>query len=383
MRHLTLMVLGVSVGAPALAVAQEPDRDREREQQLEHAMQQVETAQRELEAALDRMRASEEEAANEALREAMAALRAAERQLRSGYYRDLYSGLARARVMVGPERVWTAPDVDASVLLSVGRPQMGVILETSRRGEADGAVIRAVTPGGPADEAGIEAGDVIVEANGTDLSSSGRRDDTPSEKLVGVIQELEEGETLSVRYRRGDETHTAEMEVRHLEPLSYAYSFRTDSADNNMLIYESPRAGVRVPDPTMTLDFAEPVFGALMPFGWLSMEMVTLDEELGEYFGTSEGLLVIRPPKDDSIDLKSGDVILGIDGRTPSSPSHALRIMRSYDPGESMTIQVMRNKRNVEVTVTVPERDRGFFWENRWEHDEQEDRAHEDDKDRL
>lgn len=364
MRHLTLMILGLCVGAPGLATAQEPDRDREKE--LEHAMQQVEQAQQELETALDRIRASESEQANEALREAMAALRAAERQLRSGYYRDLYTDLARARV-------WTVPDVDASVLLSVGRPQMGVILETDRRrGEAVGAVIRAVTPGGPADEAGIEAGDVIVEANGTELASSGRRDDTPSEKLVGVIQELEEGETLSVKYRRGDETQTAEMKVRHLEPLAYAYSFRTDPADNLMIV-EPPNVDVRVREPRVALEFAAPVFGAMLPFGWLSMEMVTLDEELGEYFGTSEGLLVIRPPKDDSIDLRSGDVILGIDGRTPTSPSHALRIMRSYEPGESMTLQVKRNKRNVEVTVTVPERGRGFFWEGGWEHDDKEE----------
>lgn len=355
MRHLTLMILGLCVGAPGLATAQEPDRDREKE--LEHAMQQVEQAQQELETALDRIRASESEQANEALREAMAALRAAERQLRSGYYRDLYSDLARARI-------WTVPEVDASVLVSVGRPQMGVILETDRRrGEAVGAVIRAVTPGGPADEAGIEAGDVIVEANGIELASSGQRDDTPSEKLVGVIQELEEGETLSVKYRRGDETQTAEMKVRHLEPLAYAYSFRTDPADNNLLVHEAPNVDVRVREPRMRMGFTEGVFGALLPFGWLSMEMVTLDEELGEYFGTSEGLLVIRPPKDDSIDLRSGDVILGIDGRTPTSPSHALRIMRSYEPGESMTLHVKRNKRNVEVTVTVPERGRGFFWE--------------------
>jgi hypothetical protein len=374
MRHLTLMVLGLCVSAPGLAMAQEPDRDREKE--LEHAMQQVEQAQQQLENALDRIRASESEAANEALREAMAALRAAERQLRSGYYRDLYTDLARARVMVGPERVWTVPEADVSVLVGVGRPQMGVILETDRRrGETVGAVIRAVTPGGPADEAGIEAGDVIVEANGTELASSGRRDDTPSEKLVGVIQELEEGETLSVKYRRGDETHTAEMEVRHLEPLSYAYSFRSDPAENLMIV-EPPNVDVRVREPRVALEFAAPVFGAMLPFGWLSMEMVTLDEELGEYFGTSEGLLVIRPPKDDSIDLRSGDVILGIDGRTPTSPSHALRIMRSYESGESMTLQVMRNKRNVEVTVTVPDRDRGFFWEGGWEHDDKEE--HED-----
>jgi hypothetical protein len=36
--------------------------------------------------------------------------------------------------------------------------------------------------------------------------------------------------------------------------------------------------------------------------------------------------------------------------------------MRSYEPGETMRIEVMRDKRRQTITATVPERDGGFFW---------------------
>jgi type II secretory pathway component PulC len=53
---------------------------------------------------------------------------------------------------------------------------------------------------------------------------------------------------------------------------------------------------------------------------------------------------------------------LNIDGRKPTSPSHALRIMRSYEEGESMSVEIMRDRQRQTVTVTIPERERGFFW---------------------
>jgi membrane-associated protease RseP (regulator of RpoE activity) len=362
------MLLALALGAPAAAVAQEQPEPAERER----AQRRVQEAQRELERALQMLREEEMQATQEALQEAMEAVRAAQRQLRAELFRGqrgMYRDLERARVFVGP-------GPEPNVVVSWGRPRMGVILETDRwRSDTDsiGAVIQAVTPGGPADEAGIEAGDIIVEANGQALGRTARREDAPGEKLVAAIRELEEGETLSVTYRRGDETRTAEVVVRPLEPSVYSFGLDLDS---NVLIVEPPEVGVRVPEPArIRMRYAEPVFEAFLPFGWLSMELVTLDEELGAYFGTDEGLLVIRAPSSDVIDLKAGDVILSIDGREPESPSHALRIMRSYEPGESMTLSIMRNRQRATVEVMVPERDRGFFWRSPEEHEDQEEQS--------
>jgi S1-C subfamily serine protease len=100
---------------------------------------------------------------------------------------------------------------------------------------------------------------------------------------------------------------------------------------------------------------------------WSDMELTTLDANLGGYFGTTEGLLVVRAPGDSLLGLRSGDVILRIGGRVPSSPSHAVRILSSYEAGDEIRIEVMRNKRQMEVKAIVPERERGMFWEEKFE----------------
>ena len=86
------------------------------------------------------------------------------------------------------------------------------------------------------------------------------------------------------------------------------------------------------------------------------MELATLTPQLGRYFGTDKGVLVVRAPKD--FKLEDGDVILAIDGREPTSGSHATRILGSYQPGEKIAIKVMRQQKTVDVETTLPERGR-------------------------
>jgi PDZ domain-containing secreted protein len=75
---------------------------------------------------------------------------------------------------------------------------------------------------------------------------------------------------------------------------------------------------------------------------------------LGRYFGTEKGVLVVRAPKD--FKLEDGDVILAIDGREPSSGSHATRILSSYQSGEKITIKLMRQQKTLNVETTLPDR---------------------------
>ncbi len=87
---------------------------------------------------------------------------------------------------------------------------------------------------------------------------------------------------------------------------------------------------------------------------WGDMELVTLSPDLGSYFGSDEGILVVKAPADPSLELKDGDVILDIGGRTPTSPEHAMRILRSYEAGESLRLGVIREKRRVDLDIEVP-----------------------------
>ena len=63
--------------------------------------------------------------------------------------------------------------------------------------------IDAVSPGSPAEAAGLMAGDTIVEINGTKTDTW--------EKVVEEISAYKVGETLEIKYERGGETGTASV----------------------------------------------------------------------------------------------------------------------------------------------------------------------------
>src|SRR3989449_10533960 len=58
-------------------------------------------------------------------------------------------------------------------MLSDHRGRIGVVVRTDASPETDkiGAKIEGVTPGGPADKAGLKVGDVITKVHGTALAS--------------------------------------------------------------------------------------------------------------------------------------------------------------------------------------------------------------------
>jgi S1-C subfamily serine protease len=93
---------------------------------------------------------------------------------------------------------------------------------------------------------------------------------------------------------------------------------------------------------------------------WGDVELVSLTPALGEYFGTDAGLLVVRAGRMGELGLRDGDVILEIAGRQPQSPEHAMRILASFEPGESLQASIMRQRRRETVSVTVPSEPAGW-----------------------
>jgi hypothetical protein len=108
--------------------------------------------------------------------------------------------------------------------------------------------------------------------------------------------------------------------------------------------------------------FAEP-FPPMPPMNRLfmvdgplsNMELATLTPGLGKYFGTDKGVLVVRAPPVGTLKLEDGDVILAIDGREPTSSSHATRILGSYQPGEKVSLKIVRQHKTMDLQGTVPE----------------------------
>ena len=66
---------------------------------------------------------------------------------------------------------------------------------------------------------------------------------------------------------------------------------------------------------------------------------------------------MIRAPKDGTLGLKGGDVVQAVDGRKPTGPAHLMRILRSYDRGETFKLDILRNRKRDTVTARLGERD--------------------------
>ncbi len=234
------------------------------------------------------------------------------------------------------------------------RAYLGIRVKTQPKNPATdsvGAVLEGVTPGGAADEAGLKAGDIITSFNGDKLTgrypAAGDYESEPGRKLVDFAQELDDGDSVVVDYRRGKETHRATIVARQLDAGSWAFAFTTPMPD-------MPKIEIEPPDIEAAIKDAMPVLA--LSGRWLDLEFVTLNPELGEYFGTTEGLLVIRAPEGSDLQLKSGDVILAADGRKPTNQAQLMRILRSYSPGEEVKLDIMRQKRRMTLAVKIPER---------------------------
>ncbi len=65
-------------------------------------------------------------------------------------------------------------------------------------------------------------------------------------------------------------------------------------------------------------------------------------------------MLVLDAPEDSASQLRAGDAILSIDGRSLNNAAHAHRILGSYEQGESAKLEIMRKQKRMTVTWTAP-----------------------------
>src|SRR5467141_5131030 len=106
---------------------------------------------------------------------------------------------ASAAGQATPRRPSTRPRVRVetrdgpfTAFANVNRGRIGVIVDTKANDAGDkvGARIEGISPGGPAEKAGLKAGDVITRFNGTALGGAAASEDNersgPGVKLINL-----------------------------------------------------------------------------------------------------------------------------------------------------------------------------------------------------
>jgi S1-C subfamily serine protease len=216
----------------------------------------------------------------------------------------------------------------------------------ARETDSVGAYVDAVTPNGPAANAGIRSGDLITRVGDKSVltGESPSRDDReslPGLRLIELAATLEPNDTVPVEFRRGRERRTVSVVtadeptiVLRGRPGAAAFDFRYP-ADTRGAMLEGDDILVEGPF----------LYGSPLAH----LELAPLNPDLAQYFGATTGILVISVPRDFGLGLKGGDVVLAVDGRKPESPSHLLRILRSYRESENFKVDVLRNRKRLAV----------------------------------
>jgi S1-C subfamily serine protease len=250
--------------------------------------------------------------------------------------------LVRPKIVIEPDTVVR----NKIRLVTQRRARLGVTVDLrASANDSVGATIDAVTPGGPAARAGIKSGDIITKLDGKLLAAAegrktGEMESLPGVRLIEIAAQLKPSQTVSVEYRRDGTRHTTSLVTGDEPIMTFEYP-EWAGVQGRVMLPRTPGAATFGSGGTFGFAFGGPL---------MDLELAPLNEDLGQYFGTTEGVLVIDVPKESSLGVKAGDVIQSVDGRKITTPSSLHRILRSYDPGDSFKLEIMRQKSRMTVS---------------------------------
>ncbi len=181
-----------------------------------------------------------------------------------------------------------------------------------------GALVSHVLSGSPADEAGLEVGDVIVGFNGTPIRASSELPPLVGTSAVGETADLEiqrEGQRVRLQVR------IAELPEEPEEPMESGP------------VEAKPPMGDR-----------------------LGLVVEALDADAREAKGLTDGVRVARvlPGPAAEAGLEAGDILVMLDGRTLRDPAHYRKLVKSLPPGE-VAVLVQRPQGPLFLALEIPD----------------------------
>jgi C-terminal processing protease CtpA/Prc len=385
---ITSLLLGFH--APVSAGTSEEEAEQaaraELQAQLEsdyrEALTQVEKQRREAEATMEKAREQLEQASEQQKRseEEKTRVRAAESAEMARMHEELSHARRElqqtsreiARVNREVARARASSDSSSYGYSTQERPVLGVIL-----GEANevGVKILGVSPDGPAERAGIEQGDFIIALGGRVLAAT----DESGNALSGLniaLEDIKAGEPVIVSVERDDKTIDLSVVPEVREPLGWHTITRFPSAPESpgspgrqiRVEVDERRRMMKIREPAhgeyeielhdmselgdLALHEANIWFGLPMTQG---LKLAEIDADLGSYFKTDRGVLVLKAKADNDLQLQSGDVILKVGDTDVNSPSDFMRTLREFEEGQELHINVKRDGKDKTLKTIMPE----------------------------
>ena len=241
------------------------------------------------------------------------------------------------------------------------KPKPGIGIVMSPNAAANGVLIGAVTPDGPAAKAGLRSGDVLLSVDGNNIGSSGK---AGVDKARELLSNLKVGQNLQLTYARAGKSGKTSVKVDNVgRVMMFSDMDRgfTPHADGHSkrIIMGGPEGRENIEimafadcEKAGKKNCAPPhIFEAMR---WQGLNLASLDAQLGRYFGTDKGVLVISAgPGMKS--LQSGDVIQRVESSATESPRDVMRVLRNKKVGEKVNLSVLRERKALTLVITAPE----------------------------
>ncbi len=204
----------------------------------------------------------------------------------------------------------------------------------------EGAYVSEVVEESPADSAGVQEGDVIVEFGGKSVAGSG--------ELMEMVKKRKPGTEVTVGIMRGGQKKSV-----------------------NVVLGSPPRRREfrvvvpRVPSvPPIHFRQGSSLYG---------MSVMKLGNQLGEYFEApgGKGVLVERVKKGSGAEkagFKAGDVIVRAGKTTVTDPDDLWETMGDYKEGEKVDLEIIRKGARKTLTLEADDAERGSRMHFRFDH---------------
>jgi S1-C subfamily serine protease len=224
-----------------------------------------------------------------------------------------------------------------------------------------GVIVRSVEKGSPAEAAGIQEKDVILEFGGTPVLSTAQlgrlvREMPTGRKVDLVVSRDGKKLNLSAKLasREGPDGHRSVQVVPGGEDRR---AFRFYSPDGQTWGFQAPRGRdftFEMPAVPGLLERAEerPRLGVtLQPLTDQMAEFLSVPGKKGVLVtGTVEGAPAVGK-------LKAGDVITAADGQSVDSPEALTSIVRKKDSGAKIDLKVIRDKKEMTMSIELAKTD--------------------------